>query len=87
VHQRGDATGVERAGGRHVITLAIELIDEKWRKKKYVVDLGGQKSTTKHNNQPKVHRRNKGGKGDDVREWGVARGKGKSIVFTAIDFG
>jgi hypothetical protein len=31
------------------------------KRKKYVVDLGGQKSTTKHNNQPKVRGRNKEG--------------------------
>ncbi len=51
------------------------------------MDLGGQKSTTKHNSQPNVHGRNKGGKGDDVREWGGAQGKGESLVFAAIEFG
>jgi hypothetical protein len=51
------------------------------------MDLGGQKSMTKHNNQPKVSGHDKGGKGDDVREWGGAQGKGKSVVFTAIEFG
>ncbi len=64
MHQREDMTGVDRAGGCHVIALAIKLIDKNWSEKKYVVDLGGQKSTTKHNNQQKVHGRNKGGKGD-----------------------
>jgi hypothetical protein len=42
------------------------------------VDLGGQTSTTKHSNQPKVHGHDKGGKGDDVQEWGGAQGKGEA---------
>jgi hypothetical protein len=37
-------------------------IDER---KKYVMDLGCQKSTAKHNNQPKIPGRNEGGKGDE----------------------
>jgi hypothetical protein len=42
-------------------------IDER---KKYVVDLGGQKSMTKHNNQPKVRGHNKGWKGDNEIQGG-----------------
>ncbi len=55
-------------------------------KEKYAMDLGGQKSTTKHNNEPKVNGRTEGGKGDKVGEWGGARGKGESVVFMAIEF-
>jgi hypothetical protein len=39
----------------------LTQIDER---KKYIMELGGQKSTTKHNKQPKVCRHDEGGKGD-----------------------
>jgi hypothetical protein len=60
-------------------------IDER---KKYIVDLGGQKSMTKHNNQPKVRGHNKGGKGDEeIRRGGGLRGKGDTIILGKIELG
>jgi hypothetical protein len=48
-------------------------IDER---KKYVMDLGGQKSMTKHSNQPKVRGHNEGGKGDEeIRRGGDCGGR------------
>jgi hypothetical protein len=51
----------------------LTKIDER---KKYVVNLSGKKSTTEHNNQPKVHGRDEGGKGDEeIQREGDCRGR------------
>ncbi len=58
-------------------------IDER---KKYVVDLGSQKSTTKHNNQPKLRGCNEGGKGDEEIWHGGTVGD-NTIVLGMIELG
>ena len=40
-----------------------------------------------HNNQPQARGRNKGGKGEDVREWGGTQGKEESVVLGMIELG
>jgi hypothetical protein len=51
------------------------------------VALGGPRTTKSHNNQPKPCGRDKGGNGDDVREWGGTQGKDKSVVLGMIELG
>jgi hypothetical protein len=62
-------------------------LNEKKSKKKYIVALGGCWITKSHNNQPQARGRDKGGKGDDVREWGGTQGKDESIVLGMIELG
>jgi hypothetical protein len=48
-------------------------IDER---KKYIVNLGSQKSMTEHNNQPKVCGQDEGGKEDkEIQQGGDCRGR------------
>ncbi len=57
-------------------------------RKKYVVDLGGQKSTTKHNNKPKVRGHDEGGKGNKEIWWGGGlQGKGDTMILGTINLG
>jgi hypothetical protein len=60
---------------------------EKKSKIKYVVALGGRRTTKSHNNQPKARGRDEGGNGDDVREWGSMQGKDESVVLGTIELG
>ncbi len=60
---------------------------EKKSKIKYVVALGGRRTTKSHNNQPKARGRDEGGNGDDVREWGSTQGKDESFVLGVIELG
>ncbi len=59
-------------------------MNEKKSKIKYIVALGGRRTTKSHNNQPQACRRDKGGEGDDVQEWGGTQGKDKSVVLGMI---
>ncbi len=62
-------------------------MNEKKSKIKYVVSLGGRRTTKSHYNQPKALGRNEGGNGDDVREWGGMQGKDEGIVLGTIELG
>ncbi len=62
-------------------------MNEKKSKIKYVVSLGGRRTTKSHNNQPKARGRDEGGSRDNVREWGGTQGKDESVVLGTIELG
>ncbi len=62
-------------------------MNEKKLKIKYVVALGGRRTTKSHNNQPTARGRDEGGKGDNVRAWGGTQGKDESIILGMIELG
>jgi hypothetical protein len=55
VHQRGDAAGVERVEECRVAVLAVKLINNKIKRIKYVVALGGRQTMTIHTTTNNKH--------------------------------
>ncbi len=55
MHWRGDTAKVERVGGCHVVVLAVELIDKKAKRIKYIVALSGHQTMTMHTTANKKH--------------------------------
>ncbi len=49
--------------------------------------LSGQKTTTKHNNQPKVHECDEGGKGDKEIRRGGTVGEGRYHLLGTMELG